>query len=118
MTNFALKHPGFIFVGHVWRGGGKLEALRPNAEGNLFTGIRQGREAMEWVIGKINQEVHELAAATTSVVKTTDELISTAKHSVEDIAEKARKLGQLTDNMTVKAQNLSHLGETATQPPL
>ena len=82
--------------------------------------VGQGREAMEWVIGKINQEVHELASATKSAVKTTDELLHTAKHSVDGLAEKARQLGHITDGITEKAKNI-HLttGEAATtQRPL
>ena len=68
---------------------------------------------MEWVIGKINQEVHELASATKSAVKTTDELLHSAKHSVDGLAERARQLGHLTDGITEKAKNI-HLGGEAT----
>ncbi|KAF0304818.1 Protein slowmo [Amphibalanus amphitrite] len=72
----------------------------------------KGREAMEWVIGKINQEVHELATATKSAVKTTDELLHSAKHSVDGLAERARQLGHLTDGITEKAKNIHLTSET------
>ena len=74
---------------------------------------------MEWVIGKINQEVQELASATKSAVKTTDELLHSAKHSVDGLAEKARQLGHLTDGITETAKNIHLSSEPATsQRPL
>lgn len=59
----------------------------------------KGRQAMEWVIGKINTEMTEIA---NTAVKSTDEIIlhtrksidditSSAKHSMHDISSKAKK---------------------------
>ncbi|XP_037085229.1 protein slowmo-like [Pollicipes pollicipes] len=84
----------------------------------ISTNAGKGREAMEWVIGKINQEVHELANVTKTAVKTTDELLNSAKHSVDGLAERARKLSHITDGIiTEKAKNIS-LGEQTSQRPL
>ncbi|XP_064466373.1 PRELI domain containing protein 3B-like [Ornithodoros turicata] len=48
----------------------------------------KGRQAMEWVIGVINQEVQEL---TTKTVKSVDEITHTARRSVGDITSAAKK---------------------------
>lgn len=87
--------------------------------GIISTNAGKGREAMEWVIGKINQEVHELATATKSAVKTTDELLISAKHSVDGLAEKARQLTHLTtDGITEQAKKIGHIADQAEQRPL
>jgi len=92
--------------------------------GIIDTNAGKGREAMEWVISKINAEVQELAEvtktavqATAEVTKTavhaTDELLHSAKHSVEGIAERARKL-----SLSETAQQLNLAAEEAGQRPL
>lgn len=48
----------------------------------------KGRQAMEWVIGKINNEVSDLA---NSAVKSTDEIILHTKKSLDDITSSAKK---------------------------
>jgi predicted regulator of Ras-like GTPase activity (Roadblock/LC7/MglB family) len=48
----------------------------------------QGRQAIEWVIDKIDAEVKEIAS---SAVKSTDELFTHTKKSFDDITTTARK---------------------------
>ncbi|XP_063234803.1 protein slowmo [Bacillus rossius redtenbacheri] len=48
----------------------------------------KGRQAIEWVIGKIDAEMKELAS---SAAKSTDELITQTKKSLDDITTSARK---------------------------
>lgn len=59
----------------------------------------KGRQAIEWVIGKIESEVKELK---NSAMLTTDELISHTKKSLDDIAHSARKS---MDDFSSKAKN-------------
>ncbi|GIY09138.1 protein slowmo [Caerostris darwini] len=58
--------------------------------GMISSNANKGRQAMEWVIGKINNEVQEL----THKVKGMDEFTATAKKSmsvVEDLTSSAKK---------------------------
>lgn len=48
----------------------------------------KGRQAMEWVIGKLDAEVKDFAS---SAVKSTDELLHQTKKSLDDISHKAMK---------------------------
>ena len=48
----------------------------------------KGRQAIEWVIGKIDSEIKELAS---SACKSTDELLSQTKKSLDDITSKAKR---------------------------
>ncbi|CAH4004310.1 protein slowmo [Pieris brassicae] len=48
----------------------------------------KGRQAIEWVIGKFDNEIKELA---TSACKSTDELLSQTKKSIDDITTTARR---------------------------
>lgn len=48
----------------------------------------KGRQAMEWVISKINCEVTELAS---TACKSTDEILNQTKKSLDDISIKAKK---------------------------
>uniref|UniRef100_A0A6M2DJE0 Putative member of the intramitochondrial sorting protein family n=1 Tax=Xenopsylla cheopis TaxID=163159 RepID=A0A6M2DJE0_XENCH len=59
----------------------------------------KGRQAMEWVINKINLEVKEIA---TSAVKSTDEILSQTKKSIDDISTSARKS---MDDLSTAAKN-------------
>lgn len=68
-----------------------LEDFLANA---ISSNAGKGRQAMEWVIGVINQEVQEL---TTKTVKSVDEITHTARRSVGDITSAAKKgMGDLT----------------------
>lgn len=55
----------------------------------------KGRQAMEYVINKINEEVHELSRSTdeilTNTKKSLDDLTTSAKKSMDDISHKAKK---------------------------
>lgn len=48
----------------------------------------KGRQAMEWVISKLEPEVKDLAS---SAVKSTDELLNQTKKSLDDITLSAKK---------------------------
>lgn len=48
----------------------------------------KGRQAIEWVIGKIDSEIKELA---NTACKSTDELLSQTKKSLDDITSTARR---------------------------
>ncbi|XP_025836294.1 protein slowmo [Agrilus planipennis] len=48
----------------------------------------KGRQAMEWVISKLNSEVQELK---NSAVKSTDEILNQTMKSFDDISSKAKK---------------------------
>ncbi|XP_067007178.1 protein slowmo [Anabrus simplex] len=48
----------------------------------------KGRQAIEWVIGKLNAEVKEI---TTTAVKSTDDLLTQTKKSLDDITTTALK---------------------------
>jgi hypothetical protein len=54
----------------------------------ISVNANKGRQAMEWVISKINAEVQEL---TTSAAKSMDELTMSAKRSMDDVTRAARK---------------------------
>lgn len=55
----------------------------------------KGRQAMEWVITKINEEVKDLTRSTDEILSQTkksfDDIASTAKKSMDDISQKAKK---------------------------
>nr|CAH7747608.1 unnamed protein product [Callosobruchus chinensis] len=55
----------------------------------------KGRQAMEWVINKINEEVKDLTRSTDEILshtkKTMDDIASSAKKSMDDISQKAKK---------------------------
>lgn len=48
----------------------------------------KGRQAIEWVIGKLDSEIKELA---NTACKSTDELLSHTKKSLDDITITARR---------------------------
>lgn len=48
----------------------------------------KGRQAIEWVIGKIDSEMKEIAS---SACKSTDEIFHQTKKSLDDITSKAKK---------------------------
>lgn len=48
----------------------------------------KGRQAIEWVIGKLDSEIKELAS---SACKSTDELLTQTKKSLDDITSSARR---------------------------
>lgn len=64
----------------------------------------KGRLAMEWVIQKINDEIHELS---NSAVKNTDEFIHSTKKSIEEITETAKK--SMDDLQSVAKKSLDEL---------
>ena len=55
----------------------------------------KGRQAMEWVITKINEEVKDFTRTTDEFMhqtkKSLDDLTSSAKKSMDDISQKAKK---------------------------
>lgn len=55
---------------------------------NSYFLLFQGRQAIEWVIDKINTEVVELK---NNAVKSTDEILSHTKRSIDDITSSAKK---------------------------
>lgn len=58
----------------------------------------KGRQAIEWVIGKFDAEIKELA---NSACKSTDELLSHTKKSIDDITTTARRS---MDDISTKAK--------------
>lgn len=58
----------------------------------------KGRQAIEWVIGKFDIEIKELA---NSACKSTDELLSQTKKSLDDITITARRS---MDDISTKAK--------------
>ncbi|KAJ8726373.1 hypothetical protein PYW07_001071 [Mythimna separata] len=58
----------------------------------------KGRQAIEWVIGKIDAEIKELAS---TACKSTDELLSHTKKSLDDITSTARRS---MDDISTKAK--------------
>ncbi|CAH0404832.1 unnamed protein product [Chilo suppressalis] len=58
----------------------------------------KGRQAIEWVIGKIDSEIKELA---TSACKSTDELLTQTKKSIDGITSTARRS---MDDISTKAK--------------
>jgi len=66
----------------------------------------KGRQAIEWVIGKIENEVMELK---NSAMNSTDEIISQTKKSLDDIAQSARKsMDDLSTKAKKSMENLAH----------
>ncbi|CAH0557605.1 unnamed protein product [Brassicogethes aeneus] len=55
----------------------------------------KGRQAMEWVINKLNDEVKDLTRSTDEILnqtkKSLDDITSSAKQSLDDISQKAKK---------------------------
>lgn len=55
----------------------------------------KGRQAMEWVINKINDEVKDLTRSTDEIFshtkKSLDDIACSAKKSMDDISQKAKK---------------------------
>lgn len=62
-----------------------LEGMMTNT---ISLNANKGRQAMEWVISKLNAEVHEL---TTTAVKSMDEITLTTMKSMDDITRVAQK---------------------------
>lgn len=59
----------------------------------------KGRQAMEWVINKLDTEVKEFAS---SAAKSTDELLNHTKKSIDDITLSAKKSMDDISNKTMK----------------
>lgn len=59
----------------------------------------KGRQAMEWVITKLDNEVKEFA---NSAAKSTDELLNHTKKSIDDITQSAKKSMDDISNKTMK----------------
>jgi len=79
-----------------------LESAMTNT---ISVNANKGRQAMEWVISKLNAEVHEL---TTTAVKSMDEITLTTKKSMDDIT----RVAQLSmDNLQNFASSSSKLPE-------
>ncbi|KAL5281636.1 SLMO2 family protein [Megaselia abdita] len=55
---------------------------------NISFNAGKGRQGLEWVIGKINSEVKDIAE---SAAKSTDDLIMHTRKSLDDMADSARK---------------------------
>lgn len=60
----------------------------------------KGRQAIEWVIDKIDTEVKEIA---TAAFKSTDEILSSTIKSIDDIKTTARKSMDDISNKTKKS---------------
>ncbi|XP_023023294.1 PRELI domain containing slowmo [Leptinotarsa decemlineata] len=61
----------------------------------ISTNASKGRQAMEWVINKLNEEVKDLTRTTDEFIfqskKSLDDIASSAKKSMDDISHKAKK---------------------------
>ncbi|XP_023721625.1 protein slowmo [Cryptotermes secundus] len=71
----------------------------------------KGRQAIEWVIDKIDAEVKEIAS---SAVKSTDELFTQTKKSFDDITTTARK--SMDDISSAAKKSLDDLQNLASVP--
>jgi len=77
----------------------------------ISANANKGRQAMEWVINKINSEVQELSVKagktmdeiTTNTMKSMDELTTTTKKSMDELTTTTKKS---MDDITKAAQNL------------
>ncbi|KAL1402982.1 hypothetical protein pipiens_019566 [Culex pipiens pipiens] len=67
---------------------------------NISTNAGKGRQGLEWVIGKLNSEVKELA---TSAATSTNEILTQTKKSLDDITDQARKS---MDELSATAQKI------------
>lgn len=65
----------------------------------------KGRQAMEWVINKLDMEVKEFAS---SAVKSTDELLNHTKKSIDDITQSAKKSMDDISHKTMKTLDELH----------
>ncbi|XP_066588295.1 protein slowmo [Prorops nasuta] len=79
----------------------------------------KGRQAMEWVIEKLESEVKELA---TTAVKSTDELITHTRHRLDSITHKTRRsiddLQNVAKNSFDEIHNLSSNPASQSMPKL
>ncbi|KAG5900728.1 hypothetical protein JTB14_038246 [Gonioctena quinquepunctata] len=61
----------------------------------ISTNANKGRQAMEWVINKLNEEVKDLTRSTDELLcqtkKSLDDIASSAKKSMDDISTKAKR---------------------------
>ena len=71
----------------------------------------QGRQAIEWVINKLDAEVKEIAS---TAVKSTDELFTHTKKSFDDITITARK--SMDDISSAAKKSLDDLHNLANVP--
>lgn len=67
---------------------------------NISTNAGKGRQGLEWVIGKLNSEVKELA---NSAATSTNEILNHTKKSLDDITDQARKS---MDELSAKAREI------------
>lgn len=69
----------------------------------------KGRQAMEWVIKKLNDEVKDLTRSTDEILNSTkrsiDDIASSAKKSMDDISQKAKK--SFDDIQNLRSGNFS-----------
>lgn len=65
----------------------------------------KGRQAMEWVINKLDMEVKGFAS---SAVKSTDELLNHTKKSIDDITQSAKKSMDDISHKTMKTLDELH----------
>ncbi|XP_044267317.1 protein slowmo [Tribolium madens] len=69
----------------------------------------KGRQAMEWVIKKLNDEVKDLTRSTDEILnqtkKSIDDIASSAKKSMDDISQKAKK--SFDDIQNLRSGNFS-----------
>lgn len=71
----------------------------------------KGRQAIEWVIGKIDAEVKEIAS---NAVKSTDDLLAQTKKSFDEITSSARK--SMDDISSVAKKSLDDLHNFTSAP--
>ncbi|XP_035779817.1 protein slowmo-like isoform X2 [Anopheles albimanus] len=67
---------------------------------NISTNAGKGRQGLEWVIGKLNAEMKELA---NSAATSTNEILTQTKKSLDDITDQARKS---MDELSATAQKI------------
>lgn len=67
----------------------------------------KGRQAMEWVINKLNEEVKDLTRSTDEILthtkKSIDDIASSAKKSMDDISQKAKKSLDEMQNLSLNS---------------
>jgi len=85
-----------------------METLLTNT---ISSNAKKGRQAMEWVLKKINDEINDLSS---HAVRNTEEILTSTKKSLEEITESAKK--SMDDLSTAAKKSFDDLHNIASKP--
>lgn len=85
-----------------------METLLTNT---ISSNAKKGRQAMEWVLKKINEEINEFSS---HAVKNTEEILSNTKKSLGEITETAKK--SMDDLSSAAKKSLDDLQNITSKP--